>query len=168
MRCRAVLHHDIRRPWAATRSYSAPHRAPPCSGVAVKIRSAPSCHRLLSCVRNDEGAIESIMTRQIIRRRGDRKHNGQRAMRWPLSALSALAAGSARVGLVRRRRDLLDHLADLALAGGSLVEREIGLSDDAHTAPTVIPPRHAADLPLRHDFLHGCDVIIGTATLRVV
>src|SRR2546423_15319141 len=68
---------------------------------------------------------------------------------------------------MRRRRDLLDHLSDIAVAGSALVERQIGLRDDAHAASAVIHHRDAADLALRHDLLHGFDRVIGTAALRV-
>src|SRR5256885_17227648 len=67
---------------------------------------------------------------------------------------------------MRRCRDLLDHLSDIAVAGSALVERQVGLSDDAYTASAVIHHRDAADLPLRHDLLHGFDRVIGTAALR--
>src|SRR5256885_5704803 len=68
---------------------------------------------------------------------------------------------------MRRRRDLLDHLSDIAVAGSALVERQVGLSDDAHATSAVIHHRDAADLSFRHDLLHGFDRVIGTAALRV-
>jgi hypothetical protein len=58
-------------------------------------------------------------------------------------------------------------MSNFALAGGTLVERKIGLRDDADATTEMVHHRNAAHLRLGHNALYAVHVVIRAAALRV-
>src|SRR4051812_16238050 len=85
------------------------------------------------------------------------------------SGLVLLESGqrTAKTALVRGGGDLLHDLAHLLITGSARIAGQVGLRDDAETAPFSVYDRDSAHLRLRHDLLDSSNIVIRTTAFRV-